>query len=404
MATTAQQRIPDHVQPAHVVDFDFYNDPRYHPDIHEGIARIVAESPPVFWTPRYGGHWVIAGHAALFEAARDTVNFSSAKMGIPAPPPDQEIKQVPINSDPPEHASYRAPLNKAFSPKAMMALRDDIRALAVELIEKVRGQGHCDFAHDVAEPLPVSIFLKMMGLPLDKLPEYRVWVGEILASNDAEVRSRASHEVVAAMSEIVAERQAKRENDLISVLLDTLIDGRPVTFEEMQSFCLLLFIAGLDTVMNGMCFGIRHLARNPELQAELRADPARITDAMEEMLRRYTFTMPGRVMTRDHEALGVKFKEGERVLFLLPGADLDGEAFPDPLKFDMDRENNVHIAFNSGPHRCAGSHLARIELQILYEEWLKRIPEFRLDPDRPAKFHGGHVIGCDSLHLLWDPA
>ncbi|KMS61685.1 hypothetical protein V475_12850 [Sphingobium baderi LL03] len=398
----AQIAIPDHVDPDHVVDFDFYNDPRYAPDVHEGIAKIVAESPPVFWTPRYGGHWIIAGHAAIFQVVRDTETFSSAKMGIPAP--EQEFKQVPINSDPPEHAQYRGPLNKVFSPKAMMAIQDEVRALAADLIEKVRADGHCDFAHAVAEPLPVSIFLKMMGLPLDMLPQYRRWVGEILISNDVQVRGRASGEVIASMSEIIQARMIERRNDIISTLLDTPIDGREVTFEEMQSFCLLLFIAGLDTVMNGMSFGVRHLAKDPALQAELRANPARITDAMEELLRRYTFTMPGRIIARDHEAFGVRFKAGERVLIMLPAADLDAREFPDPLKFDMDRENKVHIAFNSGPHRCAGSHLARIELRILYEEWLKRMPEFRLDPDKPAKFHGGHVIGVDSLPLVWDPS
>lgn len=398
----AQISIPDHVQPDHVVDFDFYNDPRYSPDIHLGIAKIAAESPPVFWTPRYGGHWVIAGHAALFEAVRDTVNFSSSAMGIPAP--EKEFRQLPINSDPPEHGIYRAPFNKVFSPKAMMAMQDEVRAMAIDLIEQVREQGHCDFARAVAEPLPVSIFLKMMGLPLENLPEYRKWVGDILVCNDPAVRTRAVQEVVGAMSAVIVERTVERRADLISTLLDTPIDGREVTFEEMQSFCLLLFIAGLDTVMNGMCYGIRHFAMNPDLQAELRANPARITDAMEEALRRYTFTMPGRVLARDHEAFGVTFKAGERVLLMLPAGDLDASEFPDPLAFDMNRENKVHMAFNSGPHRCAGSHLARIELRILYEEWLKRIPDFRLDPNKPAKFHGGHVIGVDSLPLVWDPA
>lgn len=396
-----QISVPEHVLPEHVVDFDFYNDARYQPDVHEGIARIVAESPPVFWTPRHGGHWVIASHAALFQVVRDTENFSSAKMGIPAPPPEQEFKQVPINSDPPEHAKYRAPLNKAFSPKAMMALEGEVRALAANLIDQVRAQGQCDFAHAVAEPLPVLIFLKMMGLPEENLPQYRKWVGDILVSTDVAVRQKASMDVVAAMSEVIAERMKERRSDLISTLLDTKIDDRDMTFEEMQSFCLLLFIAGLDTVMNGMCFGVRHLAMNPALQAELRANPARITDAMEETLRRYTFTMPGRIVARDTEAFGVSFKAGERVLLLLPGGDLDAKEFPDPLAFDMSRENKVHMAFNSGPHRCAGSHLARIELRVLYEEWLSRIPEFRLDPERPARFHGGHVIGVDSLPLVW---
>lgn len=404
MASAAQISVPSHVRPELVVDFDFYNDARYKDDIHDGIAQVVAEGPPVFWTPRYGGHWVIAGHAALFDAVRDTDHFSSEQIGIPSPPPDLNFKQVPIQSDPPDHARYRAPLNKAFSPKSMNALQEDIRQLAGELLDKVRAQGHCDFQRDVAEIVPVSIFLTMMGLPLEKLGEYRKWVGAILKDNDARGRALATKQVVDAMSEIVKERETKRGDDLISRLWDTEIDGRPVTFAEMQSYCLLLFIAGLDTVTNGMCFGTRHLAKNPQLQAELRADPSKITIAMEEFLRRYSFAMPGRVVKQDYDAFGANFKSGDRVLLLIAGADLDGKAYPNPMEFDLNRENNVHMAFNSGPHRCVGSHLARIEMRIVYEELLKRIPEFRLDPDNPPRFRGGHIIGCDSLPLLWDPA
>jgi len=394
---------PDHVSPDRVVDFDFYREPEIvSGDPHAAVARVIAGAPPVFWTPFNGGHWVLAGHPELFEAVRNPEVFSSQRMGIPAAP--YEPKQIPINSDPPEHAIYREPLARAFSPKAMMALQGDIRELAADLIEKVRPQGRCDFAQEIAEPLPVSIFMTMMGLPLDKLGEYRVWVNELLASGDAVVKGEAIRKVVEAMSAIIQDRMAERRDDLISRLLDTRIEGRAVTFEEMKSFCLLLYIAGLDTVMNGMCFGVRHMAKHPELQARLRADPSRIPDAVEELLRRYTFTMPGRILACDHEAFGVRFRKDERVLLMLPGADLDAREFANPLTFDLDREDKVHIAFNAGPHRCVGSHLARLELKILYEELLARLPEFRLDPDRPARTHGGPVLGFDSLGLVWDPA
>jgi cytochrome P450 len=401
MSTVQKVERPDHVPTGRVVDFDFYRDARYEPgDPHAGIAKLVAEAPPVFWTPQNGGHWVLAGHPELFEAVRNPEVFSNEKQGLP--PTSYEPKQVPINSDPPEHEIYRLPLSKAFSPKAMVALQDDIRQLAVELIEKVRPEGRCDFATEIAEPLPVSIFMKLMGLPLEMLGEYRVWVNELLASGVPEVRGEALRKIGLGMSSIIKARMDQRRDDLISRLLDTEIDGRAVAFEEMQSYCLLLFIAGLDTVMNGMCFGIRHLAKDKALQAKLRADPALIPEAMEELLRRYTFTMPGRIVARDHEAFGVQFKKNERVLLMLPAADLDPREFENPLVFDLDRENKVHIAFNSGPHRCVGSHLARLELKILYQEMLSRIPTFSLDPERPAQTHGGHVIGFDSLGLVWD--
>jgi len=164
---------------------------------------------------------------------------------------------------------------------------------------------------------------------------------------------------------------------------------------------VLLFIAGLDTVMNGIGHGVVHLARNPELQRQLRENPKLIPEAAEEILRRYTFTVPPRRVGKDTVFMGVEMKEGERAMMFLPAADLDAQEYPDPQRYDFKRPNSVHIAFGVGPHRCLGSHLARYELQILYEELLARLPEFRLDPTKPLHYHGGHVIGPDAVWLEW---
>jgi cytochrome P450 len=172
--------------------------------------------------------------------------------------------------------------------------------------------------------------------------------------------------------------------------------------EDMENYGVVLFIAGLDTVMNGMGFGVRHLAQDQKLQAELRANPKMIPEAAEELLRRYTFTVPPRKVAKDIEFEGLQMKAGERVMLFLPAADLDPGEFAGSDRFDLQREKKAHIAFNAGPHRCLGSHLARVELQTLYEQMLARLPPFRLDPQRPPKFHGGHVIGVDTLWLAWD--
>jgi cytochrome P450 len=170
----------------------------------------------------------------------------------------------------------------------------------------------------------------------------------------------------------------------------------------MEDFGVLLFIAGLDTVINGMGYGLRHLARNPGLQAQLRANPKLIVEAAEEILRRYTFTVPSRRIAKDAEFGGWQMKEGDRLMLYLPGADLDEREFPNPEAYDLTRENKVHIAFGVGPHRCLGSHLARIELQVIYEQMLARLPEFRIDERAPVKFHGGNIVAIDSLPLRWD--
>ena len=403
---------PAHVPDSLVYDFDMFADPSYVANPHARLLELIQAAPPVFWTPRRGGQWVFLSHNANFQASRDWESFSSEAMS-PAEamalkaklPPDMNIpRAVPINVDPPMHGKYRIPLQGAFSPKAMEALKPAIKALADQLIDQFAPRGRCEFMAEIAEPMPVQVFLKMMGLPLDRQQEYRAIVREHLSQivPDMMHTIRMLQKIAASMRDTILERRDNPQDDLISVLWQSKIDGQPTTMADMENYAVLLFIAGLDTVMNGMGFGIRHIAEDQALQDRLRKDPALIREAVEELLRRYSFTVPVRRVAKDLVFEGVEMKAGERVLLFLPAADLDGKEFPNPARFDLDRENKTHIAFNAGPHRCLGSHLARVELQILYEQMLERLPPFRLDPDQPIHYHGGHVIGAEALHLLWD--
>jgi cytochrome P450 len=402
---------PDHVPDGAVYDFDYFMDPKLLADPHDRIREIVRDAPPVFWTPRNGGSWVVAGYRENYEASRDTESFSSDIIPIVdrtallafVPGASHIPLPTPINMDPPDHTIYRAPLQKAFSPKAMLARRDEIRDLANTLIDQVIDQGHCDFISDISEPLPVQVFLKMMGLPVERAMEFRGLVHEFMAPMatplDPVFRMR---KVADSMKETIEARRTDPQDDLISLLWGAEIDGKAMSFEVMEDFAVLLFIAGLDTVINGMGYGIRHMAANPDFQNDLRTNPKRVAEAAEELLRRYTFTIPTRRVARDVELGGFQMKAGDRALLFLPAADLDAREFPSPEKFDLGRENNVHIAFGVGPHRCLGSHLARIELQVIYEQMLARLPAFRLDENKPAKFHGGNIIAIDSLPIRWD--
>lgn len=405
---------PAHIPPGAVYDFDLFADPGLLSDPHERVLELRRAAPPVFWTPRNGGHWVVAGYAAVFEASRDTDVFTSQLVSesqmaqlqalIPAGGPHIPTP-TPINLDPPAHTIYRAPLQTAFSPKAMAARREDIRALANALIDKVVIQGHCDFIPDIAEPLPVQVFLKMMGLPLECMTEFRGLVHEFLApgaQENPQEMFRRMRLVADSMRDVFEARRQEPRDDLISLLWAAEIEGKKMTMELMEDFGVLLFIGGLDTVINGMGYGIRHLARNPDLQAELRANPSRIIDATEEILRRYTFTCPTRRVAKDTVLAGNVLHKDERIVLFLPGADLDAAEFANPDQFDLNRENKVHIAFGAGPHRCLGSHLARVELQVIYEQMLTRLPLFRLDEARLVKFHAGNILAIDSLPLRWD--
>ena len=403
---------PDHVLAAAVYDFDMYLDPALLRDPHERVRELLRVAPPVFWTPRNHGHWVVTGHAENYALSRDTETFTSqilkgeqAMAMLANLPADfgHIPNATPIGLDPPAHTIYRMPLQAAFSPKAMLARKEQIRALANELIDKVIDQGHCDFVPAIAEPLPVIVFLKMLGLPVERLAEFRGLVHEFMAPAASMIESIFRMRKVAdAMKGEIEARRTEPKDDLISLLWQAEVEGEPMTLELMEDYGVLLFIAGLDTVINGMGFGIRHLAQNPDLQNELRANPKLIVEAAEELLRRYTFTVPTRRVAKDTELGGWTLKEDERVMIFLPGADLDPREFPNPEVFDIKRENNVHIAFGVGPHRCLGSHLARVELQVIYEQMLARLPEFRLDESKPVKFHAGNIIAIDSLPLRWD--
>ncbi len=404
---------PDHVPDELVYDFDYYAQPELIEDAHGCALEIAKNAPGIFWTPRHGGHWVLNSHSAVFNASRDPDTFSNAKVsyemiqGMIASLPEGAPKPyipAPITYDPPHHAVYRSPLQRAFSPKAMNLLKEKIRALAVELIEAIKPQGHCAFVEAVAEPLPVQIFLGMFGLPVERQREYRDLVNEHFADTDmdpAHVQVRLGR-VAEIMRDTIMDRKENPQDDLLSLLWDSEFNGEKATQYDIENYAVMLFAAGLDTVVNGMALGAVHLAKNPELQAQVRANPEMASSVNEEMLRRYTFTLPPRFLKTDAEFQGVTMKEGEMALLFLPGADLDAKEYPSPETFDVDREGTSHIAFGAGIHRCLGSHLARIELNILYEELMTRLPEFRLDDTQPLEYHGGHVWGPKEVYLKWD--
>ena len=402
---------PAHVPDSLVYDFDFYADPEVLKNAHDKALKIAREAPPIFWTPRQGGHWMLNSHHAVFEGQRQTDIFSNSPMPYEqivamneSLPEDKKMFiPAPITFDPPMHSVFRGPLQSAFSPKAMAALKGDIRELAADLIEKIKPEGKCEFMMAVAEPLPVTIFLRIFGLPEDRQRQYRDLVKEHFEAidRDPQATQQRLRKLADIMNETIMDRKENPRDDLISLLWKSEFNGKPATLRDLENYCVMLFTAGLDTVMNGMGLGVCHLANNPEFQADLRAHPEKIPEASEELLRRYTFTLPPRFIARDAEFQGVQFKKGEMALVFLPGADLDPEAYKNPEQFNIEREK-AHIAFGVGPHRCLGSHLARIELNILYEEMLARLPEFRIDPDKPTTYHGGHVWGPEELHLVWD--
>jgi cytochrome P450 len=206
------------------------------------------------------------------------------------------------------------------------------------------------------------------------------------------------------MNTVLDERRAARRDDIVSYLLDIEIDGRALDDTELQQICTLLYAAGLDTVAGELGYMFLHLATHPDDRRLVTEEPSRIPAFVEETLRVYSIVTTNRIVTRDAEFAGCPMKAGDRVLLSIPAADRDPLEFSDAATFDMNRAGNRHIAFAAGPHRCLGSHLARLELQIAVEEWHRRIPEYSLGDDAEVTFHIGGVAGVDTLPLEWPVA
>jgi cytochrome P450 len=396
--------VPPHVAARSVVDYDVYNDHRYADvgDLHGGLHKLAEDyGYGIFWTPHNGGHWLVNDYELIFEAVRRPDIFSNSAMSIP--PLQEEPVTLPLSLDPPQHGPYRMPLMKAFAPSRMQTLEADTRDHCRGLIEGIAADGHCEFVHAIAEPMPVKIFMKLVGMPLDRLDEFRGWIADLLSPEEAR-RLACLSQVHQLMDGLIREPELRPRDDFISQLIASDIDGRQLTYDEVQGYCLLLFTAGLDTVANSLSFGMHHVAGDAALQDRLRANPELIPEAVEESLRRFGISMPPRTATCDVDFGGVGIRQGERVMLMLPAGNLDPKVFPDPMRFDLDRENKIHLTFNSGPHRCVGSHLARMEMRIFYEEWFGRMPNVRHDPDRPSAYRPGLNLALATVPLVWDVA
>ena len=318
---------------------------------------------------------------------------------------------IPEELDPPEHTKYRQLLTPLFAPQSIETLEPMIRAWCVELIDGFLAQGHCDLNRDFARQYPTMIFLRLMGLPEggagNFLAEVNDRIREAAQTGFSEAQSMTGAYMMAMyeyMETVLEERRTERQDDIVSYLLDIEVDGRPFDDDELRQVCTLLYAAGLDTVAGQLGYMFHHLVQHPEHRRIVTEEPQRIPDFVEEALRMYSIVTTNRIVTRDVEFAGCPMKAGDRVLLSMPAADRDPLEFPDAATFDIDRRDNRHIAFAAGPHRCLGSHLARLELQIAVEEWHRRIPDYRLAPGAEVHFHVGGVAGVDNLPLQWAPA
>ena len=400
MATTSSAApLPEHIPEALAYDFYLFGDERLAAAPYARAGEVLREAPPVFWSVR-GNCWMITRYDALIDAFKDSETFSNVL--FPQTPADYVYSPLPLQADPPLHKKYADPLKAVFSARRVAAMEGTMRELAVELIGKVAGQGACDFVPAIAEPYPILIFLGILGVEKERFGEFRQVAVEYLNETDREVRFGKMQQADQLMSEYIEERRKRPADDLISHLWSLDIDGEPISLVDMRRYGMMLFTAGLDSVTNGLAHTFHYLAEHPEFQASLRAHPEDISAGVEELLRRHGVTTPPRRVARDVEFYGAPMKQGDFVQLYVIAGNLTESVFPDPADIHLQRDT-THLTFGYGIHRCIGAHLARVEMQTFFQEWLGRVPEFRLGAGGVA-YDTGHVLRVATLPLAWDPA
>jgi cytochrome P450 len=400
--------VPAHVPPHLVRDFSFWTSPGMQPmpngDPH-GAARLVRDMPRVFWAAKNTfdgrGCWMLTHAEDMRAVLQDAATFSSNRQFF-SPLVKENWPLVPLEIDPPEHTKFRALLNPLFAPKRMNAMQAGIRERCVEMIEALRPRGSIDFMNDFAFPFAVGVFLQFIGLDATRLREFVKWGMDVLHAPEKRERVTAAHSIMSFLMDLFERRRREPADDIGTFLVQAQIDGRPLTEDELKGFGALIFIGGLDTVASALGFDFRYLAVNQDAQRRLRDNPALIPEAVEEMLRAFPTVHMVRVATRDTEIQGIKIKAGDRVTCSSVIANRDPLEFPDPDAIDFKRQVNRHVAFSYGPHRCVGSHLARRELIVALQEWLPRVPQWRIREGTAPIAHAGLVLGIHDLVLAWD--
>lgn len=396
---------PAHVPADRVIDFDIYDFPVDGLD-YQGSLRTAldANAADVVWSPHNGGHWIAKTHETVARVLTDTEHFSSRRV-IVSDEVSERPPLVPLQLDPPHHEPYRALLQAALSPKAVGRLGERARALTIELIEGFKADGGCEFISQFAQHLPVAIFMEIVGLPASDRALLTAIADRAVRGETEAERNQAAADLIGYGMGKIAERRADPGNDLISAVAGAEVDGKPIDDLTLAGLVLLLLLGGLDTVASTLGFYAQFLATHPEHRRQLVANPDLIPNANEELLRRFPIAALAREVKADVQLAGVRMKPGDMVLVPTQMDGLDAEKFAAPLHVDFGRvKPGANATFGAGAHRCVGSMLARTELRIFLEEWLKRIPDFAIRPGTSPKVAKRSVVTVTSLELVWPVA
>lgn len=379
---------------------------------HWKRADQLREGSPLYFNSFAQGYWIFSRHDAVRDMYMHPEIFSSES--ITPWQPDPVYRFVPTQIDPPDHIRYRKVVNEWFSPRAVERAEPAMRAICRALVANVRPAGECDLVAEFALRFPTEVFLSFIGLDTSEADQFVTWVADFFGGFGGdpaglEPMTRALDGIRQYWVSALDERRREpvpRPGDLASHLLHANPGDRPLTDAEILDMLTVLVLAGLDTTRAQLGYLFRHLATHEQDLAALVADPSLVPSAVEESLRFYTIVFgDGRKVTRDTEFHGAKLKRGDMVYGLVSGANRDPRAYERAGEFMLDRKRNHHFGFAGGPHRCLGAHLARREMQVGLEEWLRAIPDFRIGgQEELVERGGGSMMTLLKLPLCWPVA
>jgi cholest-4-en-3-one 26-monooxygenase len=388
---------------------------------HEALAAL-RRHDPVHWHPwpgTRGGFWLLSKHADVIAVGKDTNRFSSqlGHIALEDREPDAlAARQSMIETDPPDHTRLRKIVSDAFTRTKVREYEAYTRNIVRDLLDKAIAQGEFDWVTEISEPVPVNVLISILGLPEEDIPTLIEWTSELAAATDSDYvpdpvkyptdvdprllpfGTPAALQIFEYGHRIGEERRKHPADDLISRLVHAEVDGERLSDTEYSNFFELFIFAGNETTRTGISQGILALMEHPDQFYRLARDPSLVPTAVDEVLRWGTPVIYfRRTATQDTEIRGVPIQAGDRVAMWFLSADFDEDEFEDPMRFDVGRQPNRHVAFGrGGPHFCLGSFLARLEIGILLEEILARNVRFELAA--PAvRLSSNFVNGIKSL-------
>jgi cytochrome P450 len=407
-AHIAAEQIPDNVPADRVFDIDIFNLKGIEEGYQEAIMKLHSpDLPRVIWTFRNGGHWIATNADTVTEAFRNPDRFTSKVIILPREA-GEKYDFIPTRLDPPGHTPYRALVNTILELKRIRRLEGQVRQIAIDLIEPLVAQGRCNFTTDYADEFPIRVFMAIVDLPMADAPLLVRYANQMVRPDGATADEKAASVEASIqgfyryLDPIVNERRANGpDKDVIAAVARSEINGKPLPHSEALNIIANLLLAGLDTVASFLNFIMIFMSRNPEHVKQLVEDPEIIPRAVEELVRRFPVVADSRTIGHDMEFDGVTLKAGDMIMIPTAFKGLDGERNKDPWTVDFFRQRPEHNTFGDGHHRCAGMHLARMEIMITLQEWLKRIPTFHMKPGAVPQYCSGTAATVRNVPIEW---